>query len=110
MLPAAAIALALAAIPPPVASLAQYRGGAYGELVGSARARGLSVVVMPCLQLLAEDREKKLGRPMTRAEFNAFRDIMPAIEMDPPDAAALQARRGCTDPAGFEAFNRAKRR
>jgi hypothetical protein len=89
---------------------AQYRGGAYGELVRDARARGLTVVISPCLQLLAEDRERRLGRPMTRQEFGAFRDMMPAIQMDPPDAAALQRRRGCADPESFDAFNRAKGR
>jgi hypothetical protein len=107
---ATVVVIALAISWPSGPSLAQYRGGAYGELVGSARARGLAVVVMPCLQILAEDREKTLGRPMTRAEFNAFRDMMPAIQMDPPDAVALQERRGCVDPASYEAFNRAKRR
>jgi hypothetical protein len=89
---------------------AQYRGGAYGDLIRDAQARGLSVVVMPCLQLQAEDRERRLGRPMTRAEFNTFRDMMPALQMDPPDARALQQRRGCADPDSFEAFNRSKRR
>jgi hypothetical protein len=89
---------------------AQYRGGAYSELVRDARSRGLVVVISPCLQLLAEDREKRLGRPMTQREFNAFRDMMPAIQMDPQDAGALQQRRGCVDPDSFDAFNRAKRR
>jgi hypothetical protein len=94
----------------PLSAEAQYRGGAYGDLVADAHARHLSVVVSPCLQLLAEDRERRLGRAMSRREFNAFRDMMPALQMDPADAQALQKRRGCTDPDGFDAFNRAKKR
>jgi hypothetical protein len=92
----------------PSAAHAEYRGGAYGELRQLESSKNLTVVAMICIQILAQDRAEDLGRPLSQAEFEAVRDDVPAIQMDPADAEALYARRGCRDPLTFEDYLRAR--
>ena len=63
-----------------------FRGGSFGELRDLKPIAGRVIACIPALPAFLAHQEKRLGRTLTEDEFDEFRDLAPAIEMDRADA------------------------
>ena len=67
-----------------------FRGGSFDELRRLPPIHGRVIVCMPALSVFLAHQEARLGRPLTEKEFQLYRDMAPAIEMDRADADAMR--------------------